>query len=296
MYDIIIIGCGVAGMTAALYAKRANKKVLVLEKNNYGGKIINTIDIENYPGEDHISGYDLATKLYNQIIELGVEIKYEEVINISLGDSIKEIETKDNNYTSNAIIIATGSKTRKLNIDLEDKFVGKGISYCATCDGSFYKDKDVCVVGGGNTALEEALYLSNIAKKVYLVHRRDKFRGDLLLVNKVIEKNNIEIIYNGNVTKLKGEEKLESIVIDDGIEIKVDGLFIAIGYDPNNDIFKNIVELDEDGYIIADELCHTNIDGIFVAGDNRAKSLRQLVTATSDGAIASTEAIKYLNK
>lgn len=296
MYDIIIIGCGVAGMTAALYAKRANKKVLVLEKNNYGGKIINTIDIENYPGENHISGYDLATKLYNQITELGVEVKYEEVISISLGDSIKKIETKDNNYTSSAIIIATGSRTRKLNIELEDKFIGKGISYCATCDGSFYKDKDVCVVGGGNTALEEALYLSNIAKKVYLVHRRDKFRGDSLLVNKVIEKDNIEIIYNGNITKLKGEEKLESIIIDDGIEIKVDGLFIAIGYDPNNDIFKNIVELDENGYIISDELCHTNIDGIFVAGDNRSKSLRQLVTATSDGAIASTEAIKYLNK
>ena len=296
MYDIIIIGCGVAGMTAALYAKRANKKVLVLEKNNYGGKIINTIDIENYPGENHISGYDLATKLYNQITELGVEIKYEEVISISLGDSIKKIETKDNNYTSSAIIIATGSRTRKLNIELEDKFIGKGISYCATCDGSFYKDKDVCVVGGGNTALEEALYLSNIAKKVYLVHRRDKFRGDSLLVNKVIEKDNIEIIYNGNITKLKGEEKLESIIIDDGIEIKVDGLFIAIGYDPNNDIFKNIVDLDENGYIISDELCHTNIDGIFVAGDNRSKSLRQLVTATSDGAVASSEAIKYLNK
>lgn len=296
MYDIIIIGCGVAGMTAALYAKRANKKVLVLEKNNYGGKIINTIDIENYPGENHISGYDLATKLYNQITELGVEIKYEEVISISLGDSIKKIETKDNNYTSSAIIIATGSRTRKLNIELEDKFIGKGISYCATCDGSFYKDKDVCVVGGGNTALEEALYLSNIAKKVYLVHRRDKFRGDSLLVNKVIEKDNIEIIYNGNITKLKGEEKLESIIIDDGIEIEVDGLFIAIGYDPNNDIFKNIVELDENGYIVSDELCHTNIDGIFVAGDNRSKSLRQLVTATSDGAVASSEAIKYLNK
>ena len=138
--------------------------------------------------------------------------------------------------------------------------------------------------------------MSNIAKKVYLVHRRDKFRGDSLLVNKVIEKDNIEIIYNGNITKLKGEEKLESIIIDDGIEIEVDGLFIAIGYDPNNDIFKNIVELDENGYIVSDELCHTNIDGIFVAGDNRSKSLRQLVTATSDGAVASSEAIKYLNK
>ncbi len=295
MFDIIIIGCGVAGMTASIYAKRANKSVLILEKNNYGGKIVNTMDIENYPIESHISGYDLATKLYNQIIDLGVEVKYEEVISISNND-IKEVETKENKYKCKSIIIATGSTNRKLNIENEDKFIGKGISYCATCDGAFYKDKNVCVVGGGNTALEDALYLSNISNKVYLIHRRDTFRGDQILVDKVKNTSNIEIIYNSNITKLNGNDHLESIIINDKDEINLDGLFIAIGQIPNNNIFKDIINLDEEGYIISDELCHTNIDGIFVAGDNKKKELRQLVTATSDGAIASYEAIKYLNK
>ena len=295
MFDIIIIGCGVAGMTASIYAKRANKSVLILEKNNYGGKIVNTMDIENYPIESHISGYDLATKLYNQIIDLGVEVKYEEVISISNND-IKEVETNENKYKCKSIIIATGTTNRKLNIENEDKFIGKGISYCATCDGAFYKDKNVCVVGGGNTALEDAIYLSNIVNKVYLIHRRDTFRGDQILVDKVKNTSNIEIIYNSNITKLNGNDHLESIIINDKDEINLDGLFIAIGQIPNNSIFKDIINLDEEGYIISDELCHTNIDGIFVAGDNKKKELRQLVTATSDGAIASYEAIKYLNK
>lgn len=295
MFDIIIIGCGVAGMTASIYAKRANKSVLILEKNNYGGKIVNTMDIENYPIESHISGYDLATKLYNQIIDLGVEVKYEEVISITNND-IKEVETKENKYKCKSIIIATGTTNRKLNIENEDKFIGKGISYCATCDGAFYKDKNVCVVGGGNTALEDALYLSNISNKVYLIHRRDTFRGDQILVDKVKNTSNIEIIYNSNITKLNGNDHLESIIINDKDEINLDGLFIAIGQIPNNSIFKDIINLDEEGYIISDELCHTNVEGIYVAGDNKKKELRQLVTATSDGAIASYEAIKYLNK
>ena len=237
----------------------------------------------------------MATKLYNQIIDLGVEVKYEEVISISNND-IKEVETKENKYKCKSIIIATGTTNRKLNIENEDKFIGKGISYCATCDGAFYKDKNVCVVGGGNTALEDALYLSNISNKVYLIHRRDTFRGDQILVDKVKNTSNIEIIYNSNITKLNGNDHLESIIINDKDEINIDGLFIAIGQIPNNNIFKDIINLDEEGYIISDELCHTNIDGIFVAGDNKKKELRQLVTATSDGAIASYEAIKYLNK
>ena len=296
MYDIIIIGAGAAGMTAAIYARRANKSVLVLEKNNYGGKIINTLDIENYPGEEHISGYDFSTKLYNQIISLGAVVKQEEVTKVSIKNNLKVIETSNNKYTSKALIIATGSSNRKLSLENEDKLIGKGISYCATCDGAFFKDKDVSVVGGGNTALEDALYLSNIVNKVYLIHRRDQFRADNVLINKVLEKSNIEIIYNSNITKINGNDKLESIILNNDQELRVDGLFIAIGQDANNNIFKDIINLDENGYIITNELCHTNQEGIFAAGDNRSKDLRQLVTATSDGAVAATEAIKYLNK
>ncbi|MBQ9019108.1 MAG: thioredoxin-disulfide reductase [Bacilli bacterium] len=299
MYDIIIIGAGPAGMTAALYAKRANKKVLVLEALNYGGQIINTVDIENYPTQEHISGYDFATKLYNQITELGVEIIEEKVISIENLKDYKKVNTKNNIYKAKAIIIATGTDNRKLNIENEDKFIGKGISYCATCDGSFYKNKNVCVVGGGNTALEEAIYLSNICNTVYLIHRRDKFRADQILIDKLNSISNIKLVLNATINKLNGNEKLDSIDIlsNNKIDtISTDALFIAIGKIPMNDIFKDIIEIDEYGYIVSDKLCHTNIPGIFVAGDIREKSLRQLVTATSDGALAATEAVKYINQ
>ena len=292
MYDIVIIGAGPAGMTAALYAVRANKKVLVLEKLSYGGQIINTPRIENYPTEENISGYDFSTKLYNQIINLGVEVKQENVLSINEN---KEIKTDKSSYSAKAIIIATGLQNRKLDLPLEKELIGKGISYCATCDGSFYKDKDVAVVGGGNTALEDALYLSNICNKVYLIHRRDTFRADAITVDKVLKKDNIEILYNSNITKINGTNHLESIEVNNNI-LNIDGLFIAIGQIPNINYLNNIVETDDYGYIKSDESCHTNIDGIFVAGDIRNKSIRQLVTATSDGAIAATEAIKYINE
>ena len=292
MYDIVIIGAGPAGMTAALYAVRANKKVLVLEKLSYGGQIINTPRIENYPIEENISGYDFSTKLYNQIINLGVEVKQENVLSINEN---KEIKTDKSSYSAKAIIIATGLQNRKLDLPLENELIGKGISYCATCDGSFYKDKDVAVVGGGNTALEDALYLSNICNKIYLIHRRDTFRADAITVDKVLKKDNIEILYNSNITKINGTNHLESIEVNNNI-LNIDGLFIAIGQIPNINYLNNIVETDDYGYIKSDESCHTNIDGIFVAGDIRNKSIRQLVTATSDGAIAATEAIKYINE
>ncbi len=298
MYDIIIVGAGTAGLTSALYASRASKKVLVLEAKNYGGQIINTLDIENYPVEEHISGFDFATKLYNQAKNLGADIKYEKVIDIKNSD-IKEVITSKNTYKAKAIILATGSVNRKLNLSNEDKLIGKGISYCATCDGGFYKNKIVAVVGGGNTALEDALYLSDIAKKVYLIHRRDEFRGDSVTLSKLKEKDNIIFIYNSNITKLNGKEHLDSIEItnkEGNVDtIKLDGLFVAIGRIPENKIFSKIINLDNNGYIIASENCHTNIDGIFVAGDNRTKELRQLVTATSDGANSATEAVKYIN-
>ena len=299
MYDIIIVGAGPAGLTAAIYASRASKKVLVLEEKTYGGQIINTINIENYPVIPHISGFDFATKLYDQIKKLGVNVLLEKAIEIKNNNNYKEVITKNNVYKAKTIILATGTENRKLGIANEEKLIGNGISYCATCDGKFYKNKCVAVIGGGNTALEDALYLSDIAATVYLIHRRDEFRGDELTLKNVEKKDNIKIICNSNITKINYKNKIESIEITDkndkvGI-IKVDGIFVAIGRIPQNDIFSKIINLDNNGYIIANENCHTNIDGIFVAGDNRTKSVRQLVTATSDGAIAATEAVKYIN-
>ena len=299
MYDIIIIGAGPAGLTAAIYARRASKNVLVLEAKSYGGQIINTLDIENYPVEAHISGFDFATKLYNQTKELGAEIKFEKVVDIKDKGQVKEVITTKNTYTSKAVIIATGSENRKLGIEKEDELIGKGISYCATCDGAFFRKKNVAVVGGGNTALEDALYLSDLVNKVYLIHRRDEFRGEESTVRRLKEKENIEFVYNSNVTKLNANERLESIEVTnkDGSTrtIEVDGLFVAVGRIPENENFAKLINLDNSGYIIANEDCKTNVAGIFVAGDNRAKEVRQLVTATSDGAIAATAAIKYIN-
>ena len=295
MYDIIIIGAGPSGMSAALYALRANKKVLLLEKECFGGQIINASNIENYPALPNVSGYDFATNLYNQIKSLGVILKYEEVLEVT--DKKEVITTKDT-YKGKNIIIATGLKKRKLNLENEDKLLGSGISYCATCDGNFYKNKNVAVVGGGNTALEDALYLSNIASKVYLIHRRDNFRGEKKLISEVKEKNNIKLILNSNITKIIGEDNLNSIEITDNrnniIKLEIDGLFIAIGNIPDNNRFKNIIDLDENGYIIANANLKTKTDNIYVAGDTRVKTLRQLVTATSDGAIAVTEITKEM--
>lgn len=299
MYDIIIVGAGPAGLTAAIYARRASKKVLVLEAKNYGGQIINTLDIENYPVEEHISGFDFATKIYNQAKNLGAEIIFEKVTNINDNKDEKEVVTTKNTYKAKAIILATGSENRKLGLPNEEQLVGKGISYCATCDGAFYKKKKVAVVGGGNTALEDALYLTDIADTVYLIHRRDEFRGEDKTISTLKEKNNIEFIYNSNVTKLNATDKLESIEVtnNEGTTktILVDGLFIAVGRIPENQNFAKLINVDNTGYIIAKEDCKTNIDGIFVAGDNRVKDVRQLVTATSDGAIAATNAVKYIN-
>ena len=299
MYDIIIVGAGPAGLTAAIYAKRASKKVLVLEAKNYGGGIINTLDIENYPANEHISGFDFATNLYNQAKNLGAEIIFEKVVEINNKEKEKEVITTKNKYITKTIILSTGSENRKLGLQNEDELIGRGISYCATCDGAFYKNKCVAVVGGGNTALEDALYLSDIAKKVYLIHRRREFRGEEVTVDNLRKKENIEFIYNSNITKLNANEKLESIEITNNNgsikTIEIDGLFVAIGRIPENENFSKLIKLDEAGYIIASEDCHTNIHGIFVAGDNRTKEVRQLVTATSDGAIAAMEAIKYIN-
>lgn len=299
MYDIIIIGAGPSGLTAAIYARRASKKVLVLEAKNYGGQIINTLDIENYPVEPHISGYDFSTRLYNQVKDLGAEIKFERAIDIRDNKDYKEVITDKNEYKCLSIILATGSENRKLGLENEDELIGKGISYCATCDGAFYKNKVVAVQGGGNTAVEDALYLSDIAKKVYLIHRREEFRADKKSIKQLEKKENIEIIYNSIVTKLNKDKKLESIEITDKDNnktvIEVSGLFIAVGRIPETQNFSKLVNMDSNGYVISDETCHTNVEGIFVSGDNRTKEVRQLVTAASDGAVSAIEAIKYIN-
>ena len=296
MYDAIVIGAGPAGLTAAIYLKRANKNVLVLEKNTYGGEIVNANKIENYPACPNISGFSFANNLYKQTKELGAIIKFEEVLEIK-NSKIKEVVTNKNKYQSLAIIIATGCSNRKLGF--EDKYIGRGVSFCATCDGNFFKDKVVAVVGGGNTAIDDALYLADIARKVYVIHRRDEFRADKKIIDLLKKKNNIKYVLNSNVIKINGQDKIESIEVDDGSKTKkfnIDGLFIAIGQVPNTDIFKDIIKLDDSKYIKGTSNCHTNKTGIFVAGDVRNKKIRQLVTATSDGAIAAIEAIKYLSE
>ncbi len=299
MYDIIIVGAGPAGLTAAIYACRASKKTLVLEAAAYGGQIINTLDIENYPAEEKITGVDLAKKLYTQATKLGAEIEFEKVTEIIDNGDTKIVKTEDDEYEAKAVIICTGTNTRKLGIDNEAEFTGRGVSYCATCDGAFYKDKTVAVAGGGSSALYEASYLSKIVSKLYLIHRRDSFRGEDALVHEFEGKNNVEIIFNSNVTGISGDKKLEKIEVtnNDGSkkELEVDGLFVAIGRVPSNKEIAPFLNLDEAGYVNAGEDCKTNVEGIFVAGDNRVKSTRQIVTAASDGAIAASNAVKYIN-
>lgn len=291
MYDTIIVGGGPAGLTSAIYLRRANKKVLILEANVCGGQIVTAQDVENYPGFSHISGFELSENMKNQALELGAELKYETVLKI---DENKKVYTSSNVYEAKSIIIAVGSKNRKLKIENEDKFTGRGISYCATCDGNFYRNKNVAVIGSGNTALDDILYLSDIANHVYGIVRGDSYKGELQELEDIKQKNNVTLIFNSNVTKLVGETTLEKIVLNDEKEIEVSGVFVAIGQEPNNMMFKNIVDLDEKGYIITTEEVKTKTKGIYVAGDARVKVLRQLTTATSDGALAATYAIKEM--
>lgn len=300
MWDIIIIGAGPAGMTAAIYARRAAKSVLVLEALSYGGQIINTPDIENYPVAAHISGFDFATKVYEQAKALGAEFKFQKAVAIEDNGEEKTVRTTKNAYTAKAVIIATGSENRKLGIEGEDKLVGRGISYCATCDGAFYRGKTVAVVGGGNTALEDALYLADLAEKVYLIHRREEFRAEASTVERVKSRENVELVLNSVVKSLTADKQLTAVdVVDKNGEtrtLEVSGLFVAVGRIPENQNFARVIALDSAGYALSGENCHTDTPGVFVAGDNRVKEVRQLVTATADGAVAATEAIKYLNQ
>lgn len=299
MADIVIIGAGPAGMSAAVYARRAGMSTVIYEANMFGGQIVNTPEVENYPAIQRISGFDFANNLYTQASDLGAEFRMEPVLSVT-GDAKSGFNVKGE-FTSEdakAVIIATGAKNRNIGIDGEARLTGHGVSYCATCDGAFFKGKPVAVFGGGNTAVEDALYMAGVASKVYLIHRRNQFRAEQALVDRAVSNENIEIITPKIVTGLKGEDKLTAIAITDMADgreqmIDVDALFIAIGQIPQADIFESLVKL-ENGYVVAGEDCHTSAEGIFVAGDGRTKAVRQLTTAASDGAVAALAACDFI--
>lgn len=301
--DVIIVGAGTAGLSAAIYTQRAGKHALVLEGSVYGGQIINTPDIENYPGIKHISGFDFANGLYEQAIGLGAEVKFEAVTGVAQEGSFFHVKTTSSAYTGKAVILAPGVTRRKLGISGEDELAGKGVSYCATCDGAFYKGKDVAVNGGGNTALEDAQFLSGLCRKVYLIHRRDAFRADASEVSKIRAKENVVPVMNSTIDALQAgaDGKLAAVETIDKTNgekqnIPVSGLFIAIGQVPANGKFAELVDLDDDGYIVAGEDCRTSRPGVFAAGDCRTKKVRQLTTAAADGAVAALNACSYIEE
>lgn len=297
MYDIIIVGAGPAGLTAALYALRANKNILILEAKSYGGQILKANRVDNYPAMPGINGFDFANSLYEQVKSLGGNIVYETVVKVN---EDKTVITNKNTYKAKAVILATGADHKKLNLENEINLIGKGVSYCATCDGNFFKGKDVAIIGGGNTALEDAIYLADIVNKLYVIHRGESFRGDEVLLNELKTHNNVEFMLDSNVVKINGNQILESIDVkdinDNITNIKISGLFIAVGQEPNNKLFTNIVDLDENGYFISSDGLHTKVEGIYIAGDARQKTLRQLTTAVGDGSIAATTAIREMMK
>ena len=297
MYDIIIVGGGPAGLTAALYACRANKSVLVMEKAAFGGQITYSPKVENIPGFVSLTGNEFAEKMVEQILEQGAEIEPCEVFEIKDGD-IKTVVTDSGEFQAKAVIIATGAKHRLPGLARETDFIGNGISFCAVCDGAFHEGKDVCVLGGGNSALQEALLLSDLCNKVYVVQNLERLTGEGKLADKLYEKSNVEIITNTVITELLGEDELTGVVIknDNGETrtLNVDGLFVAIGLIPQNDIFSNVLKLNAYGYADVDESCKSDTKGIFVAGDCRSKRIRQVATACADGAIAALAACDYV--
>ena len=298
-YDIIIVGGGPAGMTAALYALRNDKKVLVLEKESFGGQIATSPRLENYPTIPSISGSEWSDLVFSQITELGAEFELEEVESVIKEDKFFLVKTNYNEYKAGAIILANGVKPRKMGIEKEDEFVGKGISYCAVCDGPFYKGKEIYLVGDANTALQYALLLSTYCPKVHMLTLFDKLFGDSILINRVLQTENIDIRHNLSLVELKGDKELESVVFkntktNETVEFATNNLFIAIGQVPQNEAFKDLVELDH-GFVVTDELMNTKTPGVFAAGDTRKKENKQVITACNDGAVAAMSAVKYLN-
>lgn len=300
MYDLIIIGSGPAGLSAAVYAVRAGLKLLVLEKNPMsGGQVLNTYEVDNYLGMPGINGFDMGMQFRTHADKLGVEFKTAQVLSIENREDRKIVHTANEDYETKAIIVATGAKHAHLQVPGEEEFSGRGVSYCATCDGAFFRGRTVAVVGGGDVALEDAIYLARTSEKVYLIHRRDEFRGAMILQEEVKKLSNIEVLYSHEVTEVKGNDVVEAICVRNNKtgeekELPLAGLFIAVGIQPETGLLQSMLSLDEGGYVEAGEDCVTDVPGIFVAGDIRKKPIRQIVTAVSDGANGATSAMHFV--
>lgn len=302
MHDIIIIGAGTAGLTASIYARRAGKTVLVLERNGFGGQIVYSPKVENYPGYKEISGTAFADALMDQAMSLGAETDFAEVLSIEKKEGSFTVHTDFGDYECLSVIVAGGASHRHLGVEGEEELSGAGISYCALCDGAFYKNGTVAVVGGGDTALGDARFLSSICKDVYVIHRRDAFRAEARNVEAAKEKSNIHFIMDSVVSSLQKEDgrlcgiSLKNVKTGEISAVKADGLFVAIGQKPATEAYQGLLDLNPAGYIIAGEDCVTSVPGIFVAGDIRTKSVRQLTTAVADGAQAAVAACAYVDE
>ena len=299
MYDIIIVGAGPAGLTAAVYARRAGKSVLVLEKDTFGGQVTFSPKLENYPGFQEISGNELAQRMLEQAMALGAEIDMDTVTEVLDGE-VKTVVGEAGRYEARSVIIAAGARHRRLNLPGEENFIGNGISFCAVCDGAFFKDQHVAVIGGGNTALQEIALLADICKKVTVVQNLAFLTGEEKMIQLLQSKNNIDYIYNTVVTGYEGETNLQAIRLlntetQETSRLEIDGIFLAIGTAPENDAYQKVAKLNEYGYIVSDESCRTETPGIFVAGDCRTKAYRQVATAISDGAAAALNACRFLD-
>lgn len=301
-YDMIIIGAGPAGMSAAIYAARAGMTVMVLEKTGiHGGQVLNTYEVDNYPALPGISGFDLCTKMKEHMEKMNVKCHSADVEKIIDQDSLKMVCTTEGNFITKTVVIASGASHAKLGVKGEEEFSGMGVSYCATCDGAFFRGKTVAVVGGGDVAAEDAIFLARSCKKVYLIHRRDELRAAKSLQETIFKQSNIEILWNTTVKEMKGNEQLEEVVLTDTKtgqerELKLQGVFVAVGIIPNSKPFEGFVRMDDRGYIEAAEDCITSVKGIYAAGDVRTKALRQIITAAADGANAVTSAELYFSE
>ena len=300
MYDIIIIGAGPAGLTAGIYARRAGKSAVIFESSGIGGQIAQAGHIENYPACPDILGIDLSNAMYEQAEKLGCDFAFDAVTGIERIDGGFNVKGEYESHEAKTVIIATGAYCRHLGVEGEERLIGRGVSYCAVCDGAFYRNKEIIVVGGGNSALEDAVYLTAYAKKVTLIHRRDEFRADKAVIEEALKNPRIQTVMNARVVEIIGEDAVSAVKVahNDGISetVPTDGIFIAVGREPKNRAFASLISLDESGYVKADERCLTTCDGIFVAGDCRTKEIRQLTTATSDGTVAALAAVAYLKK
>ncbi len=301
-YDVIVIGAGPAGLTAGIYLSRGKVKTLIINEGAVGGQTVLTHEVANYPGIETISGYQLARTMKSQALKFGATIRSNvRITNLILDGEVKSVEVNGDLYTADAIILATGGKSRTLNVPGEEEFKGRGISYCATCDGDFYQDKEIIVIGGGNSALEEAVALTKYAKHVTVVHQFDNFQASPHAVEEAKNNNKISFIMESKIKEFIGSEKLEKVKIEhqatgEIIEMRIDGAFILIGYEPNTESIKDYIELNERNEIVTNEFMETNIAGVFAAGDSRAKRYRQITTAVADGTIAALRAIEYVHQ